>query len=163
MFWKLLWNELQNMHQSISARKQKSTIKQIEISRVTNSIRAFLLSWHQTCSMEIVFLQHVSLQIHPGTRLAPVAALPVLQRSLKHQQHQHNPALPIFILHRSVCWKTSPERLQPQEAWQRKWAKMTQRSQNTKGMPNKGQIYYLLIEIAKQSVHMLCLRQTLQK
>lgn len=47
-----------------------------------NSIRAFLLSWHQTCSMEMVSLQHVFLQIHSGTHLTPVAALPVLQRSL---------------------------------------------------------------------------------
>lgn len=44
VFWKLPCNKLLNMHQNISVLKQNSAIKQIEISRVSNGIGAFLFS-----------------------------------------------------------------------------------------------------------------------
>lgn len=109
VFWKLLWNKLQNTHQNISALKQNSTIKQIEISRVTNSITAFFF-WHQTCSMEMVFFQHVSLQIHPGTHLAHAAAPPVLQRSLWVPAASAQPSSPHLYLAQIRLLKNKPRK-----------------------------------------------------
>lgn len=110
VFWKLPCNKLLNMHQNISVLKQNSAIKQIEISRVTNGTGAFLFSWHQTRSMETVFFQHVSLQIHPGTCLAHVVALPVLQCSLWTPAASAQPSSPHLYLAQISLLKNKPRK-----------------------------------------------------
>lgn len=86
----------------MSVLKQNSPIKQIAISRVTNSIRALLRSQRQTCGMEMVFFEHVALKTQPGAQLIHRAALSISQRPCcsapsERQQHQSNPVLPVRI------------------------------------------------------------------
>lgn len=142
------------MHQNISTLKQNSTIKQIEISRVTNSIRAFLFLLTPDMQHGNGFLparvpaNSFWNSSRPCSCSSRAAALPLNASSISTTQL--SPSL--SCTHQSAEKQAQKDGLQPQEAWQRKWAKMThQRSQHTKGMPNKGQIYEFLIEFALSS------------
>lgn len=98
--------------------------------------------------MEVFFFQHVSLQfilelISPMQLLFLCCSAP--SERCSSSTTQLSPSL--SCTDQSAEKQAQKDRLQPQEAWQRKRAKMThQRSQHTKGMPNKGQIYEFLTE-----------------
>lgn len=118
VFRKLPRNKLHNSNQNISVLKQNSPIKLTAISRVANSIKAFLRSRRQTCSMEMVFFQWYPCKFNlepslPAELLFPsardhTAALPLHASSTKATQFSPF----VFYMDQSAEKPTQKDRLQ---------------------------------------------------